>query len=201
VVSVVKQQEQSSPRSQLEGFHALRQKLIYYFEARRLNDAADLADEVIMRAVEKLEGGLEVSDITRYSYGIAKYVLHEYLRKQKQTVSFSGLSDKEMDAVTSVRDERPNPGTRLEEEELRRIRESSIHEALLELRDDERKLLLDYYCHGKQGSARVAARKAMAARLGITDHVLTLKIFHLRRRVKESVEEKISSKGGGDWHG
>jgi RNA polymerase sigma factor (sigma-70 family) len=200
VVHVVKEQEQPWPEPELEPFNALRRKLIFFFEARRMSDPEDLANEVLMRVARKMGEGLEVSDITRYSFGVAKNVLYEQIRRQKLMVPFSGLTSKETDEITNVPDERLNPEPRLEEEEWSRIRESSLHEALKELRDDDRKLLLAYY--GLMDREKVlAARKTLADRLGIDPMHLRVRIYRLRARVKKSVEEKISRKVGHDWHG
>jgi RNA polymerase sigma factor (sigma-70 family) len=199
VVPLVKEQEQ--PWQELEPFNALRRKLIFYFEARRMSDPEELADEVLMRIARSISAGVEVTDMTGYSFGVARNVLCEQIRKRKKVmVPFSGLTGKETDEITNVPDERLNFEPRLEEEERSRIMESSLHEALAELSDEDRKLLLDYYNYTDRENM-LAARKTLANRLGIDPTNLRVKICRLRARVKKSVVKNISRKVGGDGRG
>src|SRR5215211_9543619 len=68
------------PQSAGERFEFLRTKLVFYFEYRRCDDPEELAQETLDRLRQKKD---EVKDPTRYCFGVARNVLHEYWRKKQ----------------------------------------------------------------------------------------------------------------------
>ena len=59
----------------------LREKLVMYFEGRRISPAEDHADEVFHRVAKKIGDGEVIQDINRYVFGIARFVMLETFQK------------------------------------------------------------------------------------------------------------------------
>src|SRR5215510_14093614 len=67
-----------------EEYEKLRARLIYFFERRGCRIPAELSDETISRVVRKVEEGLKIEDVFKFSYGVARLVLMEHWRDPKR---------------------------------------------------------------------------------------------------------------------
>ena len=65
-----------------ERYLLVRRKLIAYFEGRRISPAEDFADDVLERVAQKIVAGVQIEDINRYIYGIARFVRLESYRRR-----------------------------------------------------------------------------------------------------------------------
>ena len=63
----------------------------------------------------------------------------------------------------------------------------SLEECMGQLRPEERKLILDYYQEEKQ--AKIDHRKKLAEGLGIGLNTLRIRVYRLRARLQECVEQ------------
>src|SRR5262245_44834931 len=67
-----------------EEYEKLRARLIYFFEWKGCRIPAELSDETISRVTRKVEEGLEIEDVFKFSYGVARLVLLEHWRDPKR---------------------------------------------------------------------------------------------------------------------
>src|SRR6266542_5193913 len=65
-------------------YEKLRARLIYFFERKGCRTPAELSDETINRIARKVEEGLEIEDVFKFSYGVARLVLLEHWRDPKR---------------------------------------------------------------------------------------------------------------------
>jgi len=152
-------------RDQAAGkYELIRRRLIKLFTCRGRHDAEELADETINRVTVKASQVARdfVGDPSRYFYGVAQKVLLEAMRsKPPQTPP-----------------ELPTPD---ESEETER-EDACLQRCLDELTSANRKLLLDYYQNDKR--AKINHRKEMAARLGIAQNALRIRVHRIKAPVE-----------------
>ena len=55
-----------------EEYEKLRARLMYFFERKGCRIPAELTDETINRIARKMEEGLEIEDLFKFSYGVAR---------------------------------------------------------------------------------------------------------------------------------
>src|SRR5262245_50407415 len=61
-----------------EEYEKIRKRLIYFFERKGCRTAAELGDETINRVARKIEEGIEIRDMLKYSSSVARLVLKEH---------------------------------------------------------------------------------------------------------------------------
>jgi DNA-directed RNA polymerase specialized sigma24 family protein len=156
-------------------FKILRDKLVFFFEKRRCKEPEELAQETLVRLFAQYGENVEIRDITRYSYGIAKNVLQEHWRRvmaeQAHITGDEGLPEESADEEWAAHKER---------------RLKCLEECVKSLSPQEQKLLTDYF-DGK-GRARQERRRRMAEQLHLTLVALRLRIFHLRERLQTCID-------------
>lgn len=167
--------------SVIDRFRALQSKLIFYFERRHCFDPEELADETLERVMKKLCEGTEVSDLTSYSYGVARNVFYEYLRRERSKKKYSDQQRHRPEAVADGDDE-----AEARERELR-----CLEGCMARLKEPERGLLFEYYKY--KGQRKVPHRQTLAEQLNISREVLTLRIFHLKRRLKTCIQDCLDN--------
>lgn len=150
-----------------EKYESIRGRLITMFKARQCLFAEDLADATIERVARKLSDltfGF-TGDPALYFYGVAKKIYLEYQRK----LSIDRRTSRCL--PLAVED---NPDL----EELL----SLLDEALNAIPKFDRELILRYY----SGSAKnkINDRRALAAQLGIGANTLRLRVFRIRKEIK-----------------
>lgn len=157
-------------------YHELRDKLVRYCALRGVIYADEAADEALDRVIKKLGEGTHVDNVTNYSYGVARLVVLERIRKQAthrdviDTLGRSPQSDN-------------SDGDNLLMEYLM--------ECLKELDGDLRELILAYFSSGNSsGKKGFRFREAMAASRGITVNSLRLKVFRTKKVLGKCVEGK-----------
>jgi RNA polymerase sigma factor (sigma-70 family) len=163
----------------VERFTALRGKLIFFFVAKKCVDPEELADETLERVYKKLCDSTKVSNLTAYSFGVARNVLHEYLRGNRKMLAFMDHQKYQPEAVSS-------------EESDAVIRERKLacwQECLDQLKEPERAMLLEYY--QVEGRPKLEHRQRMAERLNITRDALTLRVFRLKEELKKRASARL----------
>jgi DNA-directed RNA polymerase specialized sigma24 family protein len=156
-----------------EKYEAVRGRLAKLFEWRGCREAESLVDLTFDRVARRLEEGAEIHARDPYSFfhGVALNVLHEFWRGPQQK-------------------ERPLP------ERVERIAASPPPDPTPEaecldgcvgaLAAPNRRLILAY--HEGRGQARIRAREALAASLGVSATALRLRVFRLRAALAACVE-------------
>lgn len=156
-------------------FKVLHRKLVFYFESRRCDDPEELAHVTLERLMRKHGEQVEVQDLMRYSYGVARNILYEYLRKKNAEKKY--VSEQEHRSPPGAAD--PSNVDRQE----RRLK--CLEECTARLSAQESELLTDYLS-GK-GRSKQEHRRRMAEQLNISREALTLRVFHLKRKLKKCI--------------
>lgn len=183
-----KHQYQSRPEQLAEYFDAgLMERLIFFFRRRGIrNTAEDLAHEVYLRVLKKLDQGTDIEHLEAFAYAVARNVAAEELRNQSRLEAFSYLSHEETVKVNRMQDERSNPAPALEQkeekEELRRLMEACIQE----LPPEDIKLLVRYVSFSSTDM-----REELAAELGLSVNALRVKVHRIRERLQQSLRRKL----------
>ena len=156
-------------------YERLRRRLIKVLEIRaheyRLRATPeDLADEAISRVASQLEKGLEIHarDPFGYFYGVARRVVQEAARQEHKD---GGL----------LEEGEPSPAAAETEPDEAEARHRCLDHCLARLPPADRELILDFYREDR-GQGRIAHRKSLAARLGITVNALRIKAHRLRHQ-------------------
>lgn len=139
----------------------LRSKLVFYFEVHGGNEAEDLADEVVVRVLRKIEEGAQIdsSDVVGYCFGVAKHVLQE-ARKRRLELPLEDVSGPE---GTSLRG-------------LSRVELTVLRQQILDhLPPDDRDLLMRYYLED---------RRDLASDLGLTPNAVRIRVHRLLEQLR-----------------
>lgn len=145
-------------------YEALHQRLAGFFEWRGSHTPEDDADETLDRLARRLEEGVEIGNLDAYALGVARLVLLEALRRQERA--------RHREAAAT-----PPPASPPEAE----ARSRCLEGCLATLAAGEREMVLAYY--REEGGSQIAARKALAARLGIAPYTLRSRVFRIRERL------------------
>jgi DNA-directed RNA polymerase specialized sigma24 family protein len=137
--------------------------MVRYFRWRGQPDAEDLAQEVLLRGVTRLAGGVVAPNPIRYFYGVAGYVLKES-RRLSQKVQTVSLDDVMLSLLPiDYRD----PGMSI-----------LVEECFALLPSEDAEILMRYHTED---------RAALAAELGIGRGALRTRVF----RIKETLDGLI----------
>lgn len=155
------------PESAGRKYELIRGRLIMMFRARRCVFAEDLADTTFERVARKLTDlSTEFTgDPARYFYGVAKKV---YLEYQHEIIS----KRKRVGSIIT---------TSTEKEDLERMLEQ-LDDALSVIPKSDRELILTYYTDS--GRNKINHRRALAKQFGIGPNALRLRVFRIRREIK-----------------
>jgi DNA-directed RNA polymerase specialized sigma24 family protein len=137
------------------------------FTARRCVFAEDLADATFERVARKLTNLATefTGDPAPYFYGVAKKIYMEYQR----------------DIVTRNSRSRSLLPTNTDNSDLEKLHKQ-LDKALSRITKADRELILTYY--SGDGQNRINHRRALAEQLGILPNALRLRVFRIRREVK-----------------
>lgn len=166
----------------IELFESLRAKLTIFFEIRHCIDPEELADETMQRVVLKICQGTEVSNLIGYSYGVAKNILKE--NRRRESVKQAYVDSQKYRAGSDPIDDEADA-------QMRERRLKCMEDCLARLKEQGRSLLSEYYKF--KGQAKLVHRKQMAEDLNISREALSLRVFHLRQKVKRCVHECLQN--------
>jgi DNA-directed RNA polymerase specialized sigma24 family protein len=160
----------------------MHRRLTSYFDRKNCASPQDLADETLIRVARRLQEEGEITGQTpaHYCYTVARFVFLEHYRK-------AGSS------VTVAADEVPaSAGSNSTNDDAGMLR--CLEECLNRLESDQRKMILEYY----QGERRVkiALRRKLADRLGLTMNALTIRACRIRDRLEACVRACSGTSGG-----
>src|SRR5262245_28247267 len=160
-------------------YEALRRSLVGFFTWRGAATPEECADETLDRLASRLEEGVEVQDVPRFTRGIARLVLLEHWRRPdaqraplaEEREHAAGLSD---------------PGV----EALHRC----LDRCLSELPEGGRRLILEYYL--EEGRGRIERRRQIARALAVSETALRNRAQRLRERLEHCITECVAGSGG-----
>ena len=154
-------------------YELIRRRLIKLFTCRGRHDAEELADETINRVTlkaPKLAAGY-VGDPSLYFYGVAQKVFLESLRRKPPQAPA------------------PLPPDPAETEEAE-LEDRCLERCMGELAPGSRELLLEYY--GDDGRAKIDHRKELAAKLGVAQNALRIRVHRQRMSLQECLRRCLA---------
>jgi RNA polymerase sigma factor (sigma-70 family) len=151
-------------------YEQIRQRLIKFFTCRGRHDAEELTDETIDRVTIKVPEVARdyVGDPIRYFHGVARKVLLEALRRKPPQPP----------------DEQPTPEEAEEAEEAERVY-ACLERCMEGVMSASGKLVLEYYQDDRR--AKIDHRKEMAARLGIAQNALRIRVHRIKATLEKCV--------------
>ena len=161
------------PHQAAARYHALRRKLVWFFERRGSRTPEDHADETLTRVAHKLDQTASIDDPDTYALGVARFVRLESLRA---TTEVPFASDTPEPAA---------PRDAHDPEASRRL--GCMERCLSRVPADQRELILAYYTGDQR--RRIDARKTLAAGLGIPVSALRIRAFRIRERLHACVSD------------
>jgi DNA-directed RNA polymerase specialized sigma24 family protein len=150
-----------------ERYERLRRKIIKFFEWRGCSWPEDHADDVLDRAMRRLDQGERIESLEGYCLGVARLVLREAAREgARRRAVLTDLAEAELPAEWPA--EEPQS--------------SCLDQCLALLPPADREVICEYYRGDKR--ARIDRRKALADRLGIRMNLLRLRAHRIRARLE-----------------
>jgi DNA-directed RNA polymerase specialized sigma24 family protein len=160
------------PNSEAAGrkYEDIRSRLIVMFRSRRCVFPEDLADATFERAAQKLAYLTEsfMGDPALYIYGVAKKIYLEYQRQIRTAPLHSDFYHQR----SAVNEDLENMLLRLDE-------------ALSAIPKSDRELILSYYSGSKRN--KILQRRALAQQFGVQLNALRLRVFRIRREIKNNM--------------
>src|SRR5262245_3530192 len=153
-----------------EEYEKLRAKLIYFFERKGCRIPAELCDETINRIARRIEEGLEIEDVFKFSYGVARLVLLEHWKDPKR--EWDQLDER----LSSPKSDREFDEHCLE----------CMKKCLESLPPEERDLIVKNCTLDKKG------KEELAVSLGLTINALRIRAFRIRTKLHECREKCVS---------
>jgi RNA polymerase sigma factor (sigma-70 family) len=165
-----------------EKYEQIRRRLIRVFVSRGANEAEDLADATIERVTNRIEQIAEnyVGDPAKYFYKLAQYVYLEYARKS--------VSPKL--SPVPVPTEIPSVEFDTFESETSELQHRCLSRCLETLSSYDRELVLQYYSGVRQ--AKIDSRKQMSERLQTSLSELRVRVFRIRKSLRQCIERCMS---------
>jgi DNA-directed RNA polymerase specialized sigma24 family protein len=160
----------------------IRRRLVAYFDRRNRPTADDLADETLNRIARTLEtsGEIKVTPPARYCYVVARFVLLEDFRRGRTTRTVDATSWLEAIPGHTVAPDGGDGVAAAAEATL-----SCLDRCLLELRPDQRELVIEYYRDTKR--EKIERRRELAKRLGISMNALGIRACRIRDTLEACV--------------
>jgi DNA-directed RNA polymerase specialized sigma24 family protein len=167
----------SDPERAAVEYVRLHRRLTGMFESRGAVSPEECADETLKRVARHLREGKAITTDkpAAYIHGVARYILLEQSSKPAPA---------ELDDVPSHKLIQNDPWQLPDGDEKER-RHNCLDECLLELSEESRLLVLEYYAEDK--SLKINTRDQIAKRLGIASSVLRNRIFKLRKILRGCV--------------
>jgi RNA polymerase sigma factor (sigma-70 family) len=162
-------------------YEDIRARLIIFFECRKRLDAEDLADETITRVIKKHYDGVDIGDVIRYCYGVARNVLLEAFEVTRRNDSFQ----KELVRFS-------NPFIPPDDADDRHILMVTFDECMERLSAENRQFILSYY--DDSGRAKIDKRRSLTEKLGISRNALTLRAYQIRKKLENCIKSHLKRK-------
>jgi DNA-directed RNA polymerase specialized sigma24 family protein len=159
-----------------EKYEVLRLKLLKYFEWRGCPSPDVYVDETINRLARRISEGETITDVSSYSYGIARLVMLEVLKQgEKERAALSRAEAVAPDAAWPVPECETDP------------RLTCFRSCISNLPEDKRRLITDYYYRQKR--EKIDRRKELADRMGIPLNALRIRVHRTKAKLEQCVSE------------
>jgi DNA-directed RNA polymerase specialized sigma24 family protein len=153
-----------------EEYLLLWQKMREYFAARGSNHPEELADETVSRLARKIAEGEEVRNIFKYSYGLARLIWMESLRKPEN----SQVSLENATVLPFV----------LKDFLMMKEENACYLHCLGQLTKKEKELIVEYWELEKDDKHH-DARKHQAEKMGISRTALRIRVLRIKKKLKD----------------
>jgi DNA-directed RNA polymerase specialized sigma24 family protein len=157
-----------------ERYESLRRRLLILFAARHCGgDTAALADDTLDRVARRVHQGIPLeTTIEAFVFGVARNVARERLKLPREV-------EIEPTRLVAVVVPAQDSGA-----------QDCLEECLQELQPRPRDWAIRFYTGS--GGAKIAARKRLAAELGIDLNALRVRMFRIRTKLEECVDRCLS---------
>jgi DNA-directed RNA polymerase specialized sigma24 family protein len=149
---------------------ALRSRLTDWFSWRSCEEPGDLADETLNRVARKLSEGQAIQDPGSYALGIARMIVHESRRAQRDKMAIIG----ELKMIGGQAAQEP-PGLAGDADMIEKV-----NRCLASLPAENRRLIERYYDEDLEALAREA---------GISVNALRNRAMRIRKKLFDCVSE------------
>jgi RNA polymerase sigma factor (sigma-70 family) len=147
-----------------DAYEELRRRLKKFFEWRRCSSPDDLASEVLLRGLRRMQDTKIEKDLASYCFGIARNVVQEDRRAAAR------------EPVEWPEQEPASPEHGVDTVETR----MELRQVLNRLAKDERHLLTRYH---------LGSRDELRRELGLTAEALRVKVHRLQRRIQDQLRQ------------
>lgn len=161
-----------------EEYVRIREGLMRYFRIKGCHEPEILVDETINRLARKLK----TLDITKnykhltYFYGFAKNIHFEYLAELRKTpVQLENELTLTNEAPASNKDD---------------VRFTCLDKCMATLNKEEAAMITAYFAYERR--EKLDARRDLAEQLGITTGNLHIKVFRIKKKLRECIEKCVS---------
>ena len=114
----------------------------------------------------------------RYSHGVAKNIFYEYLRGEKAKQRYA--EEQKHRFKTSSSEE-------TDDADVREERLKCLEGCMARLKEQDRWMLAEYYRY--RGQPKLDYRRKLSEQLNISRSALTLRIFHLKHKLKKCIND------------
>ena len=157
-----------------EKYECIRLKLLKYFQWRG-SDLPDMeADETINRVARRIEEGENVYNLNAYIYGVARLIHAESVKKRNRKQE---IVDDVYRLEPSIADDNPEAAER----------QGCFERCLGYLTKEDHEIITEYYQY--ETGQKIAHRKQLAIRLGISANALRIKAHRQRVNLEACVGE------------
>jgi len=162
-------------------YEELRRRLIKFFEWRGSFFPEELADETLNRTARKIDEGEEIEkNVIALALGIARFVFLETLKHpDNRRAAMEELAP--VAAPLEHRGDDDDPWV------------VCLRECLRGLPEENRELIIEYY--QEEGRAKIADRKTLAGKLGISLNALFSRAKRIRDKLEQCVTRCVKRKG------
>ena len=164
-----------------KNYEDLRHTLIRSFEWRGAPFPEEHADETLNRLARKLDEGVEIRNLSDYTYTVARLVWLEALKGNQKRRAPVDEIDHEPVALDASR-----------ETAEKEVRLTCLDDCLDALPRENRDLIMEYYVDEKRG--RIDRRRDLAERLGLRRDALANRAQRLRDKLEQCVTRCLRKK-------
>lgn len=152
-------------------YHALRARLVDFFDWKGTKRPEVAADETLDRVARRVDEGEPVDRVEAYAFGVARLVFLEQVRHDVRERNATAAAAREAAATGGSDDE---------------SRVACLARCLATLSETDRGLIVSYY--EGAGRAHLEERKDLAARLGLQMATLKTRAHRVRVRLKACMD-------------
>ena len=172
--SLLLQALSSDERTADLAYSKLRNSLVRFFDLKGDLDGERSADETLDRVSAKLSADVSIENLTKYSFGVARLVFLENVRKVQSEEK--ALKSYELENSRHTVDDEADGF-------------SKMRDCFGQLARPDRELLYKYFADLHRSELDEERRK-LADSLSVSQNNLRLRIFRLRRRLENCVRTK-----------